>query len=254
MSMDYLISILAFSLIISLLLIPTAFSQQSDLLNKVCITTSQNYTQNSTFSKNLKNLLDDLYTKTPHQNHLFMDETTGQGPDKTYGLALCRGDVSPDYCDFCLYDARCKITQRCYKKSAIVMYDYCQVKYSDVNFFGKIDNTNDNILINYYNVSANQTGKFKDASIGLLRNLSKKASQSKNKFGRGEKLFDKKENVTIYGMVQCTQDLSYDSCKKCLDGAVTKLPIYKGEIYSVGARVIGWSCTVRYEEYSFDQW
>ncbi|GFP94408.1 cysteine-rich repeat secretory protein 38 [Phtheirospermum japonicum] len=258
--MNNLISIRAFSLqllpiLISLsLLIPIAFSQQSDLLNKVCTNTSQNYTDGSAYASNLKYLLDDLVKKTP-KNNLFWKETSGQGPnDIAYGLALCRGDVSPDDCDFCLYDARCKITQRCHKKSAIVWYDYCQLKYSDLDFFGHIDNSSDNVWINVNNVT-NRKNSFKEASIGLLSTLSKQASSkgSKYMFARGEKLFSKKngKNVTIYGMVQCTRDLSYESCEDCLNGVAKKLPIYDGTIYSEGARVFGASCTVRYETYPF---
>ncbi|KAL3615258.1 hypothetical protein CASFOL_040919 [Castilleja foliolosa] len=234
------------------LLIPTTISQNSPLLNHVCTNTSQNYTKDTTYAINLKNLIDDLFVKTP-QNYLFAKESYGEGPNKVYGLAQCRSDISPDDCDYCLYDARCKITQRCYKRSAIVWYDNCQLKYSNVDFFGKIDNEDDFVMINVKNVSNSQREKFRETSIGLLTDLSKQASDKANKymFAGGDKLFDEKKNVTIHGMALCTRDLTYDDCKKCLGNIVKELPIYNKTIYSVGARVVGASCTVRYETYVF---
>ncbi|KAL5839815.1 hypothetical protein ACOSQ4_012423 [Xanthoceras sorbifolium] len=48
-----------------------------------------NFTANSTYARN-RNLLQ------------FYNTTIGQDPDKVYGLALCRGDVSSDDCGSCV--------------------------------------------------------------------------------------------------------------------------------------------------------
>ena len=53
----------------------------------------------------------------------------------------------------------------------------------------------------------------------------------------------------LYGLVQCTRDLSGSDCKKCLDEAISELPICCDGKRS--GRVPGGSCNVRYELNSF---
>ncbi|GFQ00670.1 cysteine-rich repeat secretory protein 38 [Phtheirospermum japonicum] len=224
------------------MLIPTAISQDSALLYKICRNNSQNYT--STFAKNLKSLLDDLYINTP-RNDGFWKAQHGQA----YGLALCRGDVSPDDCDFCLYDARCKITQRCNKPKAIVWYDYCYLKYSDYDFFGEIDNKNKVYLWNTDNATTDPQG-FNATVRGLLSNISGKAIKTARLFASGQK-YEEKENATIYGMAQCSRDLSKGNCTRCLQGAVNELPGFTTKTSPIGGRTLTGSCNVRYETYTF---
>ncbi|KAL6584720.1 hypothetical protein OROMI_004009 [Orobanche minor] len=237
-------------ILVSSLLIPIAFSEDSDLLNKICANTTGNYTHGGAFAKNMKSLLDVLYDQTS-TNHGFRFATRGEGRDSVYGLALCRGDVSSDDCADCIYDARCKITRRCYGREAVVWYDYCYLKYSGRGFFGKIDHGNDFVLVNVEDVAESEKKKFREAVIGLLVTVSKTASEKAQLFSGGEELLGGEKNTTIYTMAQCSGDLSSHSCYECLGGAVKELPIYEGKGYSVGGRVVGTSCNVRYEIYSF---
>ncbi|KAL6559862.1 hypothetical protein OROGR_004979 [Orobanche gracilis] len=241
---------LLLGILMSSLLIPTAFSDDNPLLNKICANTTGNYTQGGAFAKNMKSLLDVLYDQTP-TNHGFRSATWGEGRDRAYGLALCRGDVSSDDCSDCIYYGRCKITRRCSGRDAVVWFDYCYVKYSGRDFFGNIDHGNDFILVNVDDVGESDKEKFRKAVIDLLSKVSKTATEKAELFFEGEELFDGKKNTTIYTMAQCSRDLSSSSCYECLDDAVKELPIYKREGYSVGGRVVGTSCNVRYEIYSF---
>ncbi|GER31588.1 cysteine-rich repeat secretory protein [Striga asiatica] len=225
-----------------LLMIKIASCQQSDFVDKRCNPTS-NYTKNDAFSKNLNSLLNTMFDQTPKQEG-FSKGSVGS----VYGLSLCRGDVSSDYCDFCLYDARCKITQRCYNRTAIVWYDYCMMKYSDHKFFGKIDNENTAL---WYNVdNATDPIGFNKTVRELLGNLSTKAVKKSTLYAKGQK-FTTGENATVYAMVQCTLDLSTKSCKKCLVEAIHELPGFTAETSTVGSRYIGGSCMARFEIYKF---
>ncbi|CBI28971.3 unnamed protein product, partial [Vitis vinifera] len=57
------------------------------------------------------------------------------------------------------------------------------------------------------------------------------------------------ESEKLYGLTQCTRDLSSSDCKKCLDDAISKLPnCCDGK---EGGRVVGGSCNIRYEIYPF---
>ncbi|KAJ6908480.1 hypothetical protein NC651_018784 [Populus alba x Populus x berolinensis] len=56
-------------------------------------------------------------------------------------------------------------------------------------------------------------------------------------------------STKLYGLVQCTRDLSSAVCKKCLDGIIGELPsCCDGK---EGGRVVSGSCNFRYEIYPF---
>jgi hypothetical protein len=54
---------------------------------------------------------------------------------------------------------------------------------------------------------------------------------------------------TIYGLVQCTPDLSLQDCNRCLDAAISEIPSCC--INKIGDRVVKPSCIIRYESYLF---
>ncbi|KAI3997609.1 hypothetical protein MKX01_011026 [Papaver californicum] len=53
----------------------------------------------------------------------------------------------------------------------------------------------------------------------------------------------------IYGLAQCSSDLSVDNCTQCLRGEI--YDIRKRFSGRVGGRAICWSCYFRYETYEF---
>nr|KYP33854.1 Putative cysteine-rich repeat secretory protein 61 [Cajanus cajan] len=56
-------------------------------------------------------------------------------------------------------------------------------------------------------------------------------------------------STTLYGMTQCTRDLSNTNCTKCLDDALSKLlDCCDG---NQGGRVLKGSCNFRYEIFPF---
>ncbi|KAJ6917338.1 hypothetical protein NC652_019642 [Populus alba x Populus x berolinensis] len=140
----------------------------------------------------------------------------GQKPVQAYGLALCRGDASTSDCKTCVVEAGGEIRKRCpYNKAAIIWYDNCLFKYSNKGFFGQIDNGN----------------KFYMWNVNAVRGM------------------ELGESTKLYGLVQCTRDLSSAVCKKCLDGIIGELPsCCDGK---EGGRVVSGSCNFRYEIYPF---
>lgn len=84
--------------------------------------------------------------------------------------------------------------------------------------------------------------------MGLLSELAGEASESKKMFASGEVEFDEGRKK-VYGMAQCSRDLSKVDCKKCVDDAVGELPLCcQGK---EGGRVVGGSCGIIYEIYPF---
>ncbi|KAK5792556.1 hypothetical protein PVK06_033671 [Gossypium arboreum] len=171
----------------------------------------------------------------------------GQNPNQAYGLTLCRGDVSTPDCKTCVVEAGSEIRKRCpYDKGAIIWYDNCLFKYSNMEFFGHVDNRNKFYMWNLNNVSEPQS--FNANTKELLSDRV------------GYPSLFKSQNVCCWrdGTVRIEQTLRVDSvrrdlssteCKKCLDDIIGELPSCcdgKG-----GGRVVGGSCNFRYEIYPF---
>ncbi|PHU07745.1 Cysteine-rich repeat secretory protein 38 [Capsicum chinense] len=205
---------------------------------------SGNFTANSYYAQNLKNVLGDLYLKTPLTG--FSTSSIGKNYDQSNGLSLCRGDASSDDCKTCVLDASEELGKRCpYDKEAIIWYDNCLLKYSNKNFLGKIDNTYKFYMWNVRVVSKPEY--FNAKTKELLGSLAENADKKKNLYATGE--MEIEENKKLYGLVQCTRDISNEDCKKCLEGIITELPsCCDGK---EGGRVVGGSCNFRYEIYPF---
>ncbi|KAK6142469.1 hypothetical protein DH2020_022817 [Rehmannia glutinosa] len=173
----------------------------------------------------------------------------GRYPNRAYGLSLCRGDVSANDCRTCLVNASTEITKRCPNdRGAIIWYDNCYLKYLDDDFLGKIDTQNRFYMWNLNNVSINPQ-IFNQKTRELLSKLSENSIKTTKMFAKGEVEVGVGEYAKIYGMVQCSRDLSRVDCKKCVDDAISELPRCCGG--KQGGRVVGGSCNIRYETYPF---
>ena len=87
-----------------------------------------NVTDDAYYKSNLADLLDSLYSKAL-QNYSFYNGTSANGG--SYGLFLCRGDVSNSTCQTCVNLARNYITIFCpTDTSATVWYEECMLRYS----------------------------------------------------------------------------------------------------------------------------
>ncbi|XP_050204782.1 cysteine-rich repeat secretory protein 38-like [Mercurialis annua] len=205
----------------------------------------QNFTANGPYESNLNKLAGNLNLQVPKQGFGF--GSSGQDPDQVYGLGLCRGDVSSSDCKNCVADASSEIRKRCpTNKAAIIWYDNCLYKYSDEKFFGQIDNRNRFYMWNVRVV--NNSAQFNEDVKELLNELADEAYATPKLYKTGESEIEDPKNK-LYGLVQCTRDLSNGDCKKCLDGII-------GELGSCcdgkkGGRVVGGSCNFRYEMYPF---
>ncbi|KAK1584389.1 hypothetical protein Q3G72_032556 [Acer saccharum] len=230
------------------LLITFAFLLQNvlgreNLLKHMC-SKSENFTANGPYESNLNKLTAYLNYQTPPTG--FGKGSLGEKPSRANGIALCRGDMSSSECKNCVVEASSEIRKRCpYNKAAIIWYDNCLFKYSDKDFFGKIDSENKFYMWNTQSVSDPET--FNQNTRELLSQLAKEAQADSKFYAAGQK--ELKESTTLYGMTQCTRDLSSYECKKCLDGIIGELPdCCDGK---QGGRVISGSCNFIYEIYPF---
>ncbi|OWM79840.1 hypothetical protein CDL15_Pgr023252 [Punica granatum] len=217
-----------------------------DPLYHICFS-PENFTSSSPYRNNLNDLLGILSTKVPPTG--FGTGSSGSGQDVVYGLGLCRGDVKSDDCKTCVVDAGQELQARCpTSKGAIIWYDNCLLKYSDKNFFGKIDNKNKFHLLNVQDVDMDFM-EFYQKIKDLLGVLAEKASGTPILYASGDEKLNKTSRQTLFGLAQCTRDLTAADCKTCLDHAISDLPscCYGKR----GGRTVGASCNVRYELYPF---
>ncbi|KAH7676818.1 Gnk2-homologous domain-containing protein, partial [Dioscorea alata] len=207
--------------------------------------TSDNYTTNSTYQSNLFTLLPSLYSNGSISG--FYKNTVGIAPDKIYGLVLCRGDTNATICRNCLDVARQDVLQICSnKKDALLWYDLCFLSYSNQNFFSSTNDSNPRIMYNSQNVSDPE--KFIPHVVDLMDMIAHFAAyNSSRRFTTCETPVTV-SNHKIYGLGQCTPDLSGDECYRCLLDVFKLIPAF---VYSQGLRVIGVRCNFRYEVYLF---
>ncbi|BAT93993.1 hypothetical protein LR48_Vigan02g232200 [Vigna angularis] len=225
-------------------LIPEA-SAQYLFLN--CDNNNGNYTANGTYSTNLNTLLSTLSSNT-EINYGFYNFSHGQNSDRVNAIGLCRGDVEQNPCRSCLKDAGGNITELCpNQKQAAIYYDNCMLRYSNDSIFGVLD-----ISPHFYMWNSNNaTGaaEFNQVLQNLLRELRDKAASgdSRRKYATNN---DTTTNFqAIYGLVQCTPDLTQTQCNDCLDEAISRIPTCCND--KRGGRVVGPSCNIRYEDYRF---
>ncbi|XP_043687385.1 cysteine-rich repeat secretory protein 38-like [Telopea speciosissima] len=210
-------------------------------------TIKTNYTGNRTFHDNLKNLFDSLSSNASSLSVSgFYNTSVGNVPDRVYGLFLCLGFVSQDKCKTCVDDAIQDIQRRCpNNKQASVWEEYCLLRYSDRNFFGKMD---DSAPLNQTNpLNITDPHKYSQAVKEMMGELSIRVSNSARLYAVTENNYSESEK--LYGLVQCTMDLSNIGCQRCLQIAIGELPdcCYN----PLGARLMSRSCYLRYELYNF---
>ena len=88
---------------------------------------------------------------------------------------------------------------------------------------------------------------FNGKVVELMDRLTQKAYLTPLLFATGEMEIGGTDK--LYGLVQCTRDLSAGDCHKCLETAIAALPsCCDGK---QGGRVVGGSCNIRYELYPF---
>ncbi|XLT32039.1 hypothetical protein HN873_063331 [Arachis hypogaea] len=161
------------------------------------------------------------------------------------------GDLGPHDCHSCLNDSRVILPQICQTKEAIGWYDYCMLRYSNRSIFGTVEISPDFYMWNAFSIPATEIDQYTIALRNLMDKLRTMASagDSYRKFSFLSVNISGGSFQNIYGLAQCTPDLSSLQCDYCLAGAFLETPnCCNGKR---GGRVIKPSCNVRYEVYSF---
>ncbi|CAI9771180.1 unnamed protein product [Fraxinus pennsylvanica] len=172
-----------------------------------------NYTTNSTYHTNLNGLLSSVSSNIDRNG--FYYSTAGQYSNRVNAIALCRGDVQLDKCRSCVYYAALFLSQLCpYQKQAILSDLHCMVRYSNDSIFRTL------AIRPYFQEreaeSVMSTDQFNQDLRTLFDSLRSRAA-----YGGPLKKFAAANRTapafqTIYGLVQCTPDLTSQDCSNCL--------------------------------------
>ncbi|KAH9602145.1 hypothetical protein KSS87_005687 [Heliosperma pusillum] len=201
-----------FSIVVFKFLVTTLASQPKFFLQQ-CVNTTSNYTQNGAFKRNLDTLLTDLTAHTGSTG--FYNASSGNSPDKVYGLFYCRGDVDPELCHNCVQYAAEKITQVCtYRKEAIIFYQECTVRYANRYIFSQGEEFPWIYLSSFDKVSnpVELEQKLMSTMSGLIKNTAYNSSYH----GFDTEEVEVSVGLTLYCLVQCTPDVLGLPCERCL--------------------------------------
>ncbi|CAI8604769.1 unnamed protein product [Vicia faba] len=241
------------------LLLPLFFTINSDandqliFRNHKCNNDLGNFTGDSAYPNNRDTVLGKIYSDR-EIDYGFYNFSYGEEPDIVNAIGFCRGDVNPNDCRDCLKSSAVLLTERCpIQKEAIGYYDLCTLRYSNASIFG-VMNTNGYV----YNSGKKAVvdDAFNQTLSGLLDELKSAGAEgdSRKKFAeKSVKVIESNSsnNDTIYGLVQCTPDLTKQNCTTCLDLAFDDLSFWCKEMK--GCLYLGPSCSVRYDIVQFYQ-
>lgn len=187
-----------------------------------CLYDTGNFTSNSTYETNLNRVLYSIAT-AKDSDYGFYNFSYGRNSDSANAIGLCRGDMKSDVCRSCLNDSIYLLTQLCpQQKEAIGWFDNCMLRYSSHSIFGAMETGPDFVM--WATVNITEETLFSKKLKTLLDSLKNNASSggSLKKYATGN--IDAQGLWTIYGLLQCTPDLSQLQCDECLESALQAIP------------------------------
>uniref|UniRef100_A0ACD5YX47 Uncharacterized protein n=1 Tax=Avena sativa TaxID=4498 RepID=A0ACD5YX47_AVESA len=226
-----------------------------------CNATIGNYTASDAFGANLARLTFELPVNASTSPSLFASAAVGIAPDRAFGLTLCRGDITDaEACSGCLGDAFLQLRQLCAgDRDATFYHDLCTVRYSAEDFLARPDDNSP--VINAMDVNGStyadwdsRNATSRETFLSLVGALFGEMAiygaynSSVRRFASAV-MYINPEMPLVYGLAQCTPDLSPGQCRRCFRG-VEELnkQWYDGR---EGGRILGVRCNFRYEGYQF---
>lgn len=200
---------------------------QPQHMHTFCDKLSENFKQTSQYKSNRETLLSSL--RDHSSLGTYYKATVGLSPDTVHGMFLCRGDITKTSCSNCVKTATLEITtNNCtYIKDAIVYYEECMVRYSNVSFSRVVENgpwaamySNvsfpDSFLFPFRETLSDKVEKLiiLTASKSSLSSLTPYYVRDRNKVNEFH------GSYTLDTMVQCSPDLHPENCSVCLRLAV----------------------------------
>ncbi|XP_074272074.1 cysteine-rich receptor-like protein kinase 25 [Silene latifolia] len=237
----------------------------SDTVDIMQLCSAKFFDLNSSYKDNLNTLLSTLSLNSNQSNNngYYATNTSSLGSrsinsEIIYGLYICEGDISSKECNECVSVATQNISKvDCpFDKSAVIWYNKCMVRYSNVSFLGIVD---ESVSLPYRNLEDVSTDAqaYMEKAGEVLQSLAAQVSNPTSAMTGDKRYFGtqvaqvKDSIISVYTMVQCTPDLAPLDCQKCLQIITNDSPTKCGR--SKGCRMLNPSCNLRYEQYGFSE-
>ncbi|CAJ1977955.1 unnamed protein product [Sphenostylis stenocarpa] len=174
------------------------------------------------------------------------NHTTIGTNSSAYGLYDCGGGVVGYFCQFCVSTATKEAAQLCPSNvSALVWNDYCVIRYSNEDFFGKALT-----YPTWHTVGTKNVSNITEIQKGedFVRSLIRKATNESNLLYYKDG-FNLSATESRYGVVQCTRDLTNEGCRQCLEDILAEVPTCCEQ--KVAWMVWSGSCLIKYDDHIF---
>ncbi|GMI72280.1 cysteine-rich RLK (RECEPTOR-like protein kinase) 25 [Hibiscus trionum] len=206
------------------------------LFNYYCLG-PENDTATAGYRSNLATLLDSMASRASDHN-FYNDSFNG-----IYSLFLCRSDVSHDACRLCMNNVTRLVTQSCPgDKRAIMWFELCMIRYSDIDFFGQATLEPFFLRWNPENTTSPPEGDI--GTRGFVYSLVEQAIFAANMSAEGG--LDARDGPgRRYGRAQCSRDLNVNSCSTCLRNLLNRTEACCMD--RTGWQVLNPSCYLRYD-------
>ncbi|XP_057537429.1 cysteine-rich receptor-like protein kinase 44 isoform X2 [Amaranthus tricolor] len=183
-------------------------------------------------------------------------QTTRQS--RSHGTLQCRSDVTVDSCRSCVQSSVATLPTICPNtKDAFGYFEDCLLYYTNYSAFHVLTDQPQYTL--RFDGNVTNMPNFNSTLTKLMYHLKNQASlgDSETKFATGK--LNINSNQSLYGLVQCSPDLSMVNCSTCvqrlINNTFSRYFIYvnkKGSLFMAeGGRVVAPSCNIRYELYHF---
>ncbi|KAJ8750039.1 hypothetical protein K2173_013954 [Erythroxylum novogranatense] len=198
---------------------------------------------NKGFEYNLDKMINSLSSDAPATG--FAEGELGQNSEKVIAFALCTAPLKSQQCQTCLEVGGREIRSRCSTleyKGGVIWYDDCMLKYANQK--------STDYLHSFFQCNPDTVKhpiRFRERKQKLFRRLIKEAQESPDLYAAGDINVGRSER--IYGLFQCTRNLSRFECKVCLQNYSRKLRFACHK--KVGGSVLSGSCNMRFEVYPF---
>ncbi|QCD95111.1 somatic embryogenesis receptor kinase 1 [Vigna unguiculata] len=221
----------------------SGFSEDPTYLNHNC---STNVTAGSTFKMYVETLLTYMSTNATDGKMFYK----GSVENIVNGLFMCQGGLPSGLCQQCVTKATLRISSACNSfQEGVIWYSHCMLRYSYRYFFSRVQKipTFQLLKVTSASSSAPEQEFFAFTLSTMLANLAKETQDSDERYlTKSSKL---NALQTLYALSQCTQDLSSDDCRGCLEDINGNIPW--SLLGSVGGRVLNPSCSLRFELFQF---
>ncbi|CAM0876956.1 unnamed protein product [Alopecurus aequalis] len=224
---------------------------------EICINNTGNYTANSTYEHNLRRVAAALPGNVSTSPDFFATAATGTAPERVHAVGVCRGDLQDAAaCLACITAGFTDAQEQCrYSRGVAIFYDECLLGFSDRDLLVSPTNSDDEqvIVYNAQNITSDLVDQYDTLVYELLNSMSEYVAtvNSTRKFVTGTIAFAA-TFPHIYGIAWCTPDLTPGQCRHCLAAVIAELTDQQLLVdNTMGVRITGLRCSVRYEVYPF---